>query len=55
MLTPAFAAETKLPRTITLTGHGEVRMAPDRATVSVGVQSARPTLPPTPSQPTPKP
>ena len=38
-VTPAFAAETKLPRTIAMTGHGEVRMAPDRASVSVGVQS----------------
>lgn len=36
---PAFAADTKMPRTISMTGHGEVRKAPDRAVVSVGVQS----------------
>ncbi len=38
-VTPAFATDTKMPRTISMTGHGEVRKAPDRAVVSVGVQS----------------
>jgi uncharacterized protein len=37
--TPTFAAETKMPRTIAMTGHGEIRLAPDRAMVSAGVQS----------------
>lgn len=36
---PVIAAEAKLSRTIAMTGHGEVRMAPDRAVVSAGVQS----------------
>ncbi len=34
---PALAEETKLPRVMTLTGHGEVRQAPDTVTVSAGV------------------
>ena len=37
--TPAFAEEMKIPRTISLTGHGEVRMAPDMVTITVGVLS----------------
>ncbi len=34
---PALAEEMKMPRTISLTGHGEVRQAPDLAIVTVGV------------------
>jgi uncharacterized protein YggE len=34
---PAVAQEMKMPRSITLTGHGEVRQAPDLAVVNVGV------------------
>lgn len=37
--TPAFAEEMKMPRTISLTGHGEVRMAPDIVSITVGVLS----------------
>jgi uncharacterized protein len=37
--TPAFAEDQKLPRTIALTGHGEARVVPDTAVVSVGVSS----------------
>ena len=33
----AFAGETKMPRTISLAGHGEARVAPDLAIVTVGV------------------
>lgn len=36
---PAFAQETRMPRNIALTGHGEVRMAPDLASINVGVLS----------------
>ena len=36
---PAFAEETKMPRTIALTGHGEIRMAPDMASITAGVFS----------------
>jgi uncharacterized protein len=39
-LTPALAEDSKLVRSISLTGHGEVRMAPDMAVVTVGVLSA---------------
>ena len=39
-LPPAHAEEAKLQRTISLTGHGEVRMAPDLAIVTVGVMSS---------------
>ena len=35
-LTSAYADEAKLPRTMSLSGHGEVRMAPDLAIVTVG-------------------
>ena len=38
--TPAHADEAKLLRSISLTGHGEVRMAPDLAVVTVGVMSS---------------
>jgi uncharacterized protein YggE len=41
-LPPAFAADDKMPRTISLTGHGEVRQAPDIAIVSIGVLSQAP-------------
>lgn len=34
---PAFAEETKMQRTISLTGYGEVQGVPDRATLSLGV------------------
>lgn len=38
---PAFAEENaKMPRTITLSGHGEVRAAPDLAVVTAGVMSS---------------
>lgn len=37
--TPAIAEEMKMPRTISLTGHGEVRVAPDLVVVTVGVMS----------------
>ena len=39
-LTSAYADEAKLPRTMSLSGHGEVRMAPDLAIVTVGVMSS---------------
>jgi uncharacterized protein len=38
--TPAFAEEMKMPRMISLTGHGESRMAPDMATINVGVMTS---------------
>jgi uncharacterized protein YggE len=37
---PAFADDDKLVRSITLSGHGEVRRAPDLAIVTVGVMSS---------------
>lgn len=37
--TPSLAGDAPMPRTISLTGHGEVRMAPDFAVVTVGVLS----------------
>lgn len=40
VLMPAFAEDTKPIRSITLTGHGEVRLAPDIAIVTVGVLSS---------------
>jgi uncharacterized protein YggE len=36
---PAFAEKTKMPRLISLSGHGEVRTAPDMAFVITGVLS----------------
>lgn len=36
---PAFADEARLPRTITLSGHGETKIAPDMAFVTSGVMS----------------
>jgi uncharacterized protein len=38
--TPALAEDAKLIRSISLSGHGEVRMAPDMAVVTVGVLSS---------------
>lgn len=38
-VTPSLAGDAPMPRTISLTGHGEVRMAPDFAVVTVGVLS----------------
>jgi hypothetical protein len=35
----ALAQDEKIPRTISLTGHGEVRVAPDMASVTIGVAS----------------
>jgi uncharacterized protein len=37
---PAFADDNKMVRSISLSGHGEVRMAPDLAVVTVGVMSS---------------
>lgn len=34
---PSLADEVKMPRTISLSGHGEVKIAPDMATVTTGV------------------
>jgi hypothetical protein len=39
---PAGAEENKMSPTLTLSGHGEVRLVPDLASVSVGVLSAAP-------------
>ncbi|MGH6819782.1 MAG: SIMPL domain-containing protein [Methylocella sp.] len=39
MMVPAFAGDTKPPRTMTLAGHGEVRVSPDFAMVMIGVLS----------------
>lgn len=39
---PAFAQGTA-PRTITMSGHGEVRSAPDQAQISTGVTTSAPT------------
>ena len=39
MPAPALAADEKMPRIISLSGHGEVRAAPDTAIVSIGVLS----------------
>ncbi len=36
---PAFAEDLKLPRTMTLAGRGEIRVAPDMAVVMIGVLS----------------
>ena len=40
--TPALAGDDKLPRTLSINGHGEVRQAPDLANVNVGVTSQAP-------------
>jgi uncharacterized protein YggE len=39
VMTPAFADEARMQRTITLSGHGETRTAPDMAFVTSGVVS----------------
>jgi uncharacterized protein YggE len=39
-LAPAFADDNKVVRSISLSGHGEVRMAPDLAIVTVGVMNS---------------
>lgn len=39
-INPAFAEDSKLIRTISLSGHGEVRVAPDLAIVTMGVTSS---------------
>lgn len=36
---PSFADEVKMPRTISLSGHGEVKSAPDMAVVTAGVMT----------------
>ena len=36
---PVFADEVKMPRSVTVQGHGEVRVAPDMGVVSIGVAS----------------
>ena len=36
---PALAEDTRMPRLISLSGHGEMRMAPDMAFVTTGVLS----------------
>lgn len=36
-VSPSFADEVKMPRTISLSGHGEVKSAPDMAFVTMGV------------------
>lgn len=39
-VSPAFAEESKLVRSISVSGHGEVRVVPDTATVTIGVVSS---------------
>jgi uncharacterized protein len=39
LLSPAFADDAKLPRALSLSGHGEARLAPDMAVVTLGVAS----------------
>jgi hypothetical protein len=39
LTSPAFAGDQAMPRTISLSGHGEVRLAPDVAIVNLGVAS----------------
>ncbi len=38
-LTPSFAQESKIVRSITISGHGEVKAVPDVASISMGVSS----------------
>jgi uncharacterized protein YggE len=42
LVVPALAADT-MPRTLSMTGHGEVRTAPDMATITAGVTTTAPT------------
>lgn len=44
ILAPTVAAETPLPRLITVTGQGEVLTTPDRADVSLSIESRSPEL-----------
>lgn len=37
--TPAIAQEAKIARSISMSGHGEVMIAPDMANISIGVVS----------------
>ena len=37
--TPAFAQETKIVRSISISGHGEVKAVPDLTSISMGVAS----------------
>ena len=39
VLTPALADDSTMPQTISLTGHGEVHVAPDMAMITIGVQT----------------
>jgi uncharacterized protein len=39
LVSPATAQEMKMPRTLTLVGHGEVRMEPDVVMITVGVMN----------------
>jgi uncharacterized protein len=39
-MSPAFADDAQLPRTLSLAGHGEVRLAPDMAVVTIGAMSS---------------
>ena len=41
---PGRAAEAAEPRLVSVTGHGEVRAAPDRALVTLGIVARQPTL-----------
>jgi hypothetical protein len=40
----AYAAEAESPRTITVSGQGEIQAEPDRASVTLGIESRKPTL-----------
>ena len=42
--TAAYAQQAEQPRTIGVSGQGEVRAEPDRATVTLGVESRKPKL-----------
>jgi uncharacterized protein YggE len=39
LLQPAFAEESKMPRTLMLSGHGEVSVVPDTAVITLGVMT----------------
>jgi uncharacterized protein YggE len=41
---PASAAESERPRTVTVSGQGEVQAEPDRAVVSLGIESRKPKM-----------
>jgi uncharacterized protein len=42
--TPALAAEAEHPRTVTVSGHGEIQAEPDRASVTLGIEARKPKL-----------